>query len=67
MHSDQKSTAAALQMYLLRREIERFNIDPYCFDDEEAMRLSGLRNSILREYYSTFFGENVLPLLAEPV
>lgn len=66
MQTDRKSAAAALEMYLLRQEIERFNADPSGFDEDEADRLSRRRESLLREYYATAFGENVLPLLAVP-
>lgn len=65
MKSDYPS-AVALEMYLLRKEIERFNANPSNQNDEDVERLTSSREVLLKSYYATAFGENVLPLLAVP-
>ena len=66
MNTELQSSKAALEMYLLRKEIECFNANPEAYDECEIETLERQRERILKEFYANAYGENVLPLLAVP-
>jgi hypothetical protein len=61
----ENTPAVALEMYLLRKQIEKFNDETTESCEIEASDLARRREELLYRFYATAYGANVLPLLSE--